>query len=98
MINREIENYVPAWSKLLKISEMGVCVHTFNVLYLIINNAEYSKMTPRDQNILKWVALLHDICKLGLPVFHGKDHIHPFKGAREVLQLFKHHGTITISS
>lgn len=36
-----------------------------------------------------WAALLHDIKKLGPPVFEGKDHIHPFKGAMQSLKVFQ---------
>jgi hypothetical protein len=32
---------------------------------------------------------LHDIKKLGPPVYEGKDHIHPFKGGIAVLDIFK---------
>lgn len=64
----------------------------------MINNSEYLQMTPRDQNILKWASLLHDICKLGWPRFEGKDHIHPFKGAREVLLMFRLHGIINLDN
>lgn len=79
----EIEKTIPEWKELLKINHKNVCVHTLNVLYLVYNqNEEYKRLGKEDQNIMLWAALIHDICKLGHPVYEGKDHIHPFKGGR----------------
>lgn len=41
---------------------------------------------------------MHDISKLGPPKYSGKDHIHPFKSARKVLQHFKDIGTIVLDT
>ena len=49
-------------------------------------------MSVEDQSTLKWAALLHDISKRKQPVFHGKDHIHPFTGAVAVLNIFERLG------
>ena len=38
----------------------------------------------------KWGALLHDICKRGLPKFDGKDHIHPFTSGAATLNILKY--------
>jgi hypothetical protein len=46
---------------------------------------------------LKWASLLHDIVKKGPPVHEGKDHIHPFMGAKVTLQIFKRLKILTIS-
>lgn len=87
-INDEIIKTIPEWKKLLTINSQFVCVHTLNVLYLVTINEEVMQMSKYDQNIMAWAALMHDICKLGPPVFEGKDHIHPFKGARYTLSQF----------
>ena len=45
-----------------------------------------------------WSCLLHDIRKLGAPVFEGKDHVHPFKSAAAVLEVFEKIGILEVSS
>ena len=42
-----------------------------------------------DKNTIKWVCLLHDLDKLSLPVIFGKDHVHAFKSAAAMLNVFK---------
>jgi hypothetical protein len=42
--------------------------------------------------------LLHDIKKLGTPVIEGKDHIHPFKSAVAVLEVFKQIGVLDLNT
>ena len=49
-------------------------------------------MSEEGQSTLKWAALLHDISKRKQPVFHGKDHTHPFTGAVAVLNIFERLG------
>ena len=45
-----------------------------------------------------WASLLHDIRKLGHPVYEGKDHVHPFKSAAAVLEVFNLMGILDVSS
>jgi len=45
-------------------------------------------MTLRQQQTLKWAALLHDISKRGEPEFKGRDHTHPFAGGLALLKIF----------
>lgn len=51
-------------------------------------------LSEEQRNILKWAALLHDICKRGLPEFSGRDHIHPFVSGMQVLKIFHRLGLI----
>ena len=44
---------------------------------------------------MKWAVLLHDIKKCGPPHFIGKDHTHPFKGGKAVLEVFHRMGLIS---
>ena len=46
---------------------------------------------------MKWAALLHDIAKLSTPVMAGKDHIHPFKSAKVVIDVFQKLGILKTS-
>jgi len=66
---------------LKKIHDSFVAVHTILVLWRTVIDPLFSDYTTDEQNILKWAALLHDIRKLGMPIYEGKDHIHPFKSA-----------------
>ncbi|TNV77786.1 hypothetical protein FGO68_gene5504 [Halteria grandinella] len=97
-INDEIEALLPEWKSLRKIDEEHVCVHTLGVVYCVMQDPEFRKLNRREQNILKWSALLHDIRKQGPPVFEGKDHMHPFKGAMSVLEIFLRFKTFQIQS
>ena len=53
-------------------------------------------MSPYNQNICKWSALLHDICKRGMPLFQGADHIHAFASGAALLRIFRHFGIFKI--
>ena len=75
-----------------------VCIHTLNVLYLVFTNTEIKKLSYEDQNLLRWAALLHDMCKLTTPKIEGKDHLHPFKSGRNALQCFEHHGYLQLTT
>ena len=61
---------------------------------MVVHDELYIELAPEQQNILKWAALLHDISKLSMPVIEGKDHCHPFKSARSVLDIFEQLGFI----
>ena len=45
-----------------------------------------------------WAILLHDIRKLGPPIYEGRDHVHPFKSAAAVLEVFNLMGILDVSS
>ena len=55
-------------------------------------------LAVEEQNIILWSCLLHDIRKLGAPIFEGKDHVHPFKSAAAVLEVFEKIGILEVSS
>lgn len=58
----------------------------------------FEALEDEEQNIIMWSCLLHDIRKLGAPVFEGKDHVHPFKSAAAVLEVFEKIGILEVSS
>jgi hypothetical protein len=68
-----------------------VCAHTINVLYLIQKDEHFKMLPERDQDILLWATLLHDVRKRGPPLFEGKDHIHPFTSAEATLHFLRDH-------
>lgn len=93
-INAELIKIIPEWAELLKISDSMVCVHTLGVVYCAMQDENFCKLSKREQNVIKWACLLHDIKKQGPPVFEGKDHMHPFKGGSAVLDIFSRLGLI----
>jgi hypothetical protein len=99
LIDDEVEKVIdPEWRDLKEINGGFVAVHTMLVCYRMIQDPLFAEFNSREQNILKWAALLHDIRKLGMPVYHGKDHIHPFKSAESVLEIFERLGYIKLVS
>ena len=75
-----------------------VCNHTLYVLYLVFSKPEIKKLSIEDQNILRWAALMHDMCKLTTPKIEGKDHIHPFKSGKNALWCFMNSGILPIKT
>ena len=66
--------------------------HSYLVLWLAVNDSRFKAMTKEQQNTIKWACLLHDVSKRHKPIFHGKDHIHPFTGGVAVLRIFSRLG------
>jgi hypothetical protein len=86
MINKLPNNY---WTILKGYGNVGT--HSINVLICTIRDTIYKKeIAEQHQNILKWAALLHDICKRGHPAVKGRDHIHPFISGGATLLIFRH--------
>lgn len=86
LVDAEIESKLgEPWRDLKKINDSFVAIHTILVLWRVMIDPMFQTYSQLEQNILKWGALLHDIRKLGPPVYEGKDHIHPFKSAQSVI-------------
>ena len=64
------------------------------VVACVMKDPYFAQLSPELQNILKWASLLHDIAKQSKPAIEGRDHIHPFKSAIIVLELFERFGFI----
>jgi hypothetical protein len=80
MVDGEIEAKLgQPWKDLKTINDSFVAIHTILVLWRLVIDPLFPTYTKEEQNILKWGALLHDIRKLGYPVYEGKDHIHPLQ-------------------
>lgn len=79
---------MPEWSRLSAVKDNSVELHSFLVLYLTWNDVRLEAMTLKQQQTLKWAALLHDISKRGEPEFKGRDHTHPFAGGLALLKIF----------
>ena len=77
------------WNQLKQQNQQFVCVHTMLVLWCAMEDNMYQKMDWEQKNRIKWACLLHDLKKLSIPAIEGKDHIHGFKSASAVLDVFK---------
>lgn len=88
------------WEWLLGMHGGYVAVHTLLVLWRASVHlpAIYEPLPDNEKNIIQWACLLHDIRKLGAPVIEGKDHIHPFKSAVAVLEVFKQIGVLDLNT
>ena len=82
------------WQQLKNQNSQFVAMHTLAVLAMTVNDPLFAALPLEQKNILKWAALLHDIAKLSRPTIEGKDHVHPFKSAAIVLELFETFGFI----
>ena len=58
----------PVWNDLLEQNDGFVAVHTILVLWRAVKDPLYVKMSKREQNIIKWACLLHDVRKLSSPI------------------------------
>lgn len=88
----------PQWLELLQMHNGFVAVHTLLVLWRAKDHLpeHYNQLSAKERNMILWACLLHDVKKLGSPVIEGKDHIHPFKSAISVLEVFKQIGILDI--
>ena len=82
------------WTELCRQNEGYVAKHTIVVLALVLADPLMPTFTAEERNMLKWASLLHDIAKLSTPAIRGKDHIHPFKSAKIVLDVFERYNFI----
>ena len=94
LVVEEITKLLPEWEELTNQSNGWVACHSIIVVWLSINDPLFTTLTPRDQNILKWSTLIHDIRKRQDPTYLGKDHIHPFRSGSSVLDIFCRMGLI----
>jgi len=85
---------VPEWAELVKINDGWVSLHSLLVVWKTVTDSSYAELNDEEKNICLWAALLHDIAKLGGPIYSGKDHIHPFKSAIILLDVFNREGII----
>ena len=69
------------WKWLKGQNEYFVCKHSLVVVYCVMIDPDFESLTPKQQNILKWAALLHDNKKRSYPEINSKDWIHPFRSA-----------------
>jgi hypothetical protein len=99
-ISQELSDQInPHWDNLRQIHHGYVAIHTWLVIWWAKNHLPhlFDALDDDEQNIILWACLLHDIRKLGWPIFEGKDHVHPFKSAAAVLEVFNQLGILDVS-
>ena len=90
-MTEELSKVVPNkfWDTLNSMQEGGVAYHSIMVVLQCFCDTLFENLSSRDQNIVLWGALFHDISKRSNPVLEGKDHIHPFISAATTLLIFE---------
>jgi hypothetical protein len=73
----EMESLVPGWKKMASYSEGITLVHVMCVFLGLFMLPEFGGLTPRQQQMAKWIILLHDVDKIHLP--GKKDTMHAFR-------------------
>ena len=73
----EMETVVPGWKNMTLYSEGITLVHVMCVFLGMLMLPEYKSLTPRQQQLAKWVTLFHDIDKIHLR--GKKDPMHAFR-------------------
>ena len=65
-----------------------VCKHCLMVVYWIMKDNDFAKLSTENKNILLWAGLFHDIKKRGTQLISdGKDPLHPFRSATTFLSI-----------
>ena len=73
----EMESLVPGWQKMSSYSGGITLVHVMCVFLGLFMLPEFRGLTPDQQQMAKWIILLHDIDKIHLP--GKKDTMHAFR-------------------
>ena len=69
-------------------------IKTILVLWRAIREPLYNELSAREQNVLKWACLLHNISKRGSPLIMGRDHCQAFRSATTALKVFEQLGIL----
>ena len=89
-----ISSKIEEWVTLTSFSNHSIAIHVYKMLYSVQKDEEYRNLEVYDKNIILWTCLLHDIAKRGTPVIYSRDYVHPFRGARVVLHIFRRFGFV----
>lgn len=73
----ETESLVPGWTTMASYTDGITLVHVMCVFLGMLMLPEFRGLTPRQQQMAKWIVLLHDIDKVHIP--GKKDPMHAFR-------------------
>ena len=80
------KDILPEWEELITQEDGYVNNHIIMVTYLFLKDQEIAKLPEKDQNMLSWIGILHDIEKIFGPD-RNKDPMHPFNSAATTLHI-----------
>lgn len=86
----EVEALAPGWRKMASYDEGVTLVHVMCVFLGLYMMPEFLNMTPPQQQMMKWIILLHDIEKE--PQKGKRDHGHAFRSATTAAKLLPRFG------
>ena len=75
----QIEAVAPGWRKMASYADGVTLVHVMCVFLGLFIMPEFLSMTKKQQQIMKWIILFHDIEKE--PEQGKRDHVHAFRSA-----------------
>lgn len=76
---KRVEGIAPGWEKMASYSEGLTLLHVNSALAALHICPEFEEATPRQQSLMKWVVLFHDVGKKARP--GGRDLTHSFRSA-----------------
>ncbi|HLF75478.1 MAG TPA: hypothetical protein VI524_14070 [Anaerolineales bacterium] len=74
-----VEARAPGWQKMASYMKGVTLIHVMGVFLGLYMMPEYLSMTKEQQQMMKWVVLLHDVEKE--PQKEKRDHLHAFRSA-----------------
>lgn len=76
---QKIDSMATSWIEMASYRHRATLYHVTTVLVALYLLPEYQLATARQQRLMEWTVLFHDIAKV--PVENGHDYIHGFKSA-----------------
>lgn len=93
---KQMEGIVPGWHKMASYDNGVTLVHVMCVFLGLYMMPEFLSMTKVQQQMMKWVILLHDVEKE--PVQGKRDHAHAFRSAVTATKILPKLGFPTTSN
>jgi hypothetical protein len=89
-IMEQMESQVPGWKKMASYTDGITLVHVVCVFLGMLMLPEYQSLNPDQQQMAKWIVLLHDIDKVHIP--GKKDTMHAFRSGVQAANLLVRFG------
>ena len=86
----EMDALLPGWQKMASYTDGITLVHVMCVFLGMLMLPEFRSLTPGQQELAKWIVLLHDIDKVHIP--GKKDPMHAFRSGVQAANLLPRFG------
>lgn len=86
----KIEGVLPGWGHMASFADEQTLIHVTSVLVALHLFPEYQQATTRQQSLMTWMVLFHDIAKEAQPGKH--DYVHAFRSAAVAGKALAHIG------